>query len=460
MRKVKVFINLNISIISLITFFYVLINNQIEKYEYMFLLPLIFLISFNLVLKKFLFENISFFRITFVTVLFLRYSILPLIITMANYDHIVAAYYPTIAQCNLAIFLMTYELIAYSAFIKIYNLIKKNKALNDDFDFSYNNPIFNIFIVFSMILLFVTPSVLNYFNFISVNSSVHTIEFSNIQEITILCVVCAKGLLFLQILNYLSKKYKISNNNVYFYLGVLAAAINSCIYYGANRSTFIFLAIASFAAFFAFFKKGIKKIIIIISIIVITIIPIITSYRNYYDYYEKFTGLEKELISKQGLINEYFGGINNVAIGIETANLFSNKRNLVNLLYDFLRPVVGINIIMKKINMDYSNLYFNRCYHRSDLVSVIFPTISQGYFYFGFIGAPILGIIMIWIALKLERYCKDFKNPFYIYFFTPSLFRLGTLTGANVNIQMNDLSLKIMVPVLLLLIMKIVKKKK
>ena len=455
-------ISLFMLIIPLSSFSYVFICNSFNKYNYLFLLPLVFWLCYHLFLKKFLFERFSFFRIAFITVLFLRYVVLPFLIVCANYDNIVSSYKPSVYQINLAIALMVYELIAYSIFLWFFSKIKSNnynkkKVISN---INYRNSIFCIFCIVALLLLFLTPSVIHYYNFISVSKGLNSLTFSTMEEITILFTSCAKGLIFLMLLDRFSKTYKRNNNKLYYYLGLVVTIINSCIYYGANRSTFIFIAIASFATFYSFYRKGLKQMIIIVCSIVFVILPIITAYRNYYDYYSQFSGIERILISSQGKINEYFGGINNVAVGIETANVFPDNRNLLNLLFDFTRPVVGLNIFLKNLNMDYSNLYFNYCYHQSNLVSVIFPTISQGYFYFGFIGAPLLGISLIIIALKLEKYCLDLTNPFFIYFFTPSLLRLGTLTGPNINIQMNDLSLKIIAPVILVLLYKLLTKKK
>ena len=454
-------INIFLFIIPLCVCFYVFICNSFNKYNYLFLLPLVFLFCYQIFLKKFLFEKFSFFRISFITVLFLRYVVLPFLIVFANYDNIVSSYKPSISQTNFAILLMIYELVVYSIFIWFIPKIKKNNNKNKKLmnNINYKNVIFVLFCIIAILLLFLTPSVIHYYNFISVSESLNSLTFSTMEEITILFTTCAKGLIFLMLLDRFSTIYKKHNNKIYYYLGLIITIINSCIYYGSNRSTFIFIAIASFATFYSFYRKGLKQMVIILCSIVFVILPIITAYRNYYDYYSQFSGIERTLISSQGKINEYFGGINNVAVGIETSNVFPEKRNLLNLAFDFARPIIGLNIFLKNLNMDYSNLYFNYCYHQSNLVSVIFPTISQGYFYFGFIGAPLLGLFLIILALKLEKYCLDLTNPFYIYFFTPSLLRLGTLTGPNINIQMNDLSLKILAPLLLVLLYKILVKK-
>ena len=299
------------------------------------------------------------------------------------------------------------------------------------------------------------PTVLNKFTFITpVEESFNLVDSNEaiLVEITVICLIVAKGLIFILIMNAFKEKYKRTNKNKYVILALITVFINSVYYYGKNRSQFVFLAIASGMVFIYLFPKYKKTLLITVCTIIVVILPIMTRARNYYDFYSNETGLRRFFISKQSTINEYFGGVNNVAIGLETANEYSQNRELLNLVYDFIRPVVGVNLLVKNIKMDYSNLYFNYCYFQDEFVSVIFPTITQGYFYFGFFLAPILGICLICIATFLEIKIQNTCKIEYIFFFTSSLLRLGTLMGANINIQLNDLSIQIMLPVIIIVL--------
>ena len=109
----KKIVNLIMFLVPTFTLFYTILFNHFEKYDLLFLMPLTYTICYFGFLKNFLFAKFSFFRVTFIIILFLRYVILPLLIVVSNYDNIVSIYKPTIYQTRIAILLMVYEIIAY-----------------------------------------------------------------------------------------------------------------------------------------------------------------------------------------------------------------------------------------------------------------------------------------------------------------------------------------------------------
>lgn len=461
----KLSLNILIGSIGFLTTLYVMFTVDYEGFEFLWILPLSYTLVSMLYLNNSMFITIPWFRISFNTVFFLRFVISPFLIVLTSNYQGVSNYMPTSYQVQLAILLMVYELIICTITMYILDVRSKKKLLLDVLSYKNNfkqtknivviqkKNIFIIFIILSLILMILNPSTLQYFTFIVPRSSGLGMDLqktSFIAEITIMCLIVSKNLLFLILLSSLKVKYDFNPKYKYIVLSVLVVLLNSSIYYGQNRSQFLFSAIASLYVFMLLFPKNKKLIIIGLILSFIVIIPLMNQARNPYDYFYNESGLRKILLEYQRKITEYFGGVTNVAIGIETANKFSANRNVINLIYDVIRPVVGINILVSKFNIPYSNVLFNYTYYQFEFVSVIFPTIAQGYFYFGFLLSPLLEIFLIFVAIKLENKARTTFRIEYLFIFVSSLLRLGTMAGANLNIQMNDLSMQIMIPLIII----------
>ena len=178
----------------------------------------------------------------------------------------------------------------------------------------------------------------------------------------------------------------------------------------------------------------------------ITILVLISNSRSYSSI-SKNTSISEDLVD---FFQSYTGGPYNVAIAIESAELFEDERNIGVLIFDFLRPTLGINLIMKNLDINYTNVYFNyRMFFNPNRASQIMPMIGEGYFTVGIIFAPIVDIIFIYIAFNLKKIQLRKNRIELIYFFMITMIRLGFLMGQNATIQMNDLSFNLFVPLIL-----------
>jgi len=458
MKKFYIWINLLMIIIGIGASLALGLFVENEEFKLIWLLPISYMICFNVYLfKSFINNKVKIFRMVFITVGFLRYIVAPICMMLTkDYSNVSAVYIPSAIQIKDAIFLMCYEIFIYTAFLFVIDISnKKNNARISDVKITSNRLMYYLFIALTGALIIMNPVALSYFTFIIPKNNelttAATLSGGNIMiQIAIMCSIVSKSLIFIMMISWCKNKYDKSDKKQYVFLAIVVTLINACIYYGISMSQFLFNLIASMTIFFLLFPQYKKIAIITISIMGIIILFVMNVARNRYDFYENEEGIQKLLLTTQTKIEGYFGGINNVAIGLETANQYSENRNIENLLFDFIRPIVGVNILVKDMDLLYSNVYFNYTYFQDDMTAVIFPTITQGYFYFGYMFSPLLGILLIYISVRLEQAIIRTRKLEYIFFFSISLMRLGTLMGANINLQINDLSMQILVPIILI----------
>lgn len=102
--------------------------------------------------------------------------------------------------------------------------------------------------------------------------------------------------------------------------------------------------------------------------------------------------------------------------------------------------MIGVNIFIKNLPIDYSVLYYNQRYFFSDKVTQILPMIGQGNLYFGYIGAPVITMTFISIAYYFQRVIERSHNIEICYFLTLATARMGFMLGQNTMNMVNDMS--------------------
>ncbi|NUU75299.1 hypothetical protein [Paenibacillus xylanilyticus] len=137
------------------------------------------------------------------------------------------------------------------------------------------------------------------------------------------------------------------------------------------------------------------------------------------------------------ILNAYFSGPINIAVSFMLKNditlniIFSDLGNSIPLVKYFFQD---LNTSPKLFNLA---LYGNK-----DNSDQIIPLLGQGYFYFGFLIAPILTVIVVKIALILERLVHLEKNLFTKYIYIHAVVILSLVPVLyNLNIMINSLLL-------------------
>lgn len=417
----------------------VLFMNKHPGYEYLFLHPIAYSISFSLILYKSI-ASVRFrpFLFVFTLIGFLRFVALPLLVVISGHYSGRSRAEPLDISYQNAIFLMLWELIACTVLIVILEarqikfINKIRKPLNEA---SSKNYIYYLFIVSSIFLLILNPSSLFYINFISPSLLEPSSEPNFIINLTVYCFLIAKTLFCLEILKRLNQR----NSSIAFIAALIITALNVSIFLGTNKSDILISGIASGLVLYQLYKKRAILPLAILGIFTLIILLTVNTYRNPVN-----TVHDNKLAARADIIQVYSGGVYNVAIALETKEYYPESTDMEVLMFDIFRPMIGPNIFLKDKVQRYSNIYFNdRMWTHIDRRSQIIPMIGQANLFLGYIFSPLFSIFFIFLAYKLERVFFATQNIEVYYFLCLALIRLGFIFGQNTMNMINDLSMNL-----------------
>ncbi|MEB7965763.1 hypothetical protein [Mammaliicoccus sciuri] len=425
--------------ISITVTIYIIINkdNLQPGYENLFLLPLVYLLAYILFLHKVIYKyGISIFLTVYIFVSFFRYVILSYFIVASGWYLGRSSISPSQENFNRAIMIMIYEVIVYNIFIYIFhNKFFKNKKLNkESVRFAKSSFVYFVFLLVTILLIIIFPDSLRFFSFIKVNNNYVTIEnMSSMSAITAICVNVSKLLLYFIIIKFIIYKIGFEYKYTSILLVTLITILNSLVFFGANRSDFIFSFLINILILIYLYKQ----IGIVISAFLMALLPIIVSKITEYRNSVTITGGSNRLIDFTDTLQVYLAGIYNVAISLE---LETQTKGIFYLLGDIFRSAIGPNIILKNINIISSSRIFNERIFFNDKVSQIIPMIGQSNLYLGFILSPLLGICFIYFAIYLTKKIIQVKRIELIYVLSLFSGRIGFVMAQNGNILLNDLT--------------------
>lgn len=417
----------------------VFILNNHAGYSYLFLHPFVYAISFFLVFyKSLIFKPFRPFLFVFTLIGFFRFVLLPLFTVFSGYYSGRSPAEPLDSSYQAAIFLMTWELIACTAFIIFLENFQKKYLYSEQKEFILKNKnyIYLIFIIFAFVLVLLNPKALLYINFVVPSILEADIEVDFLTNLTVYFFLIAKVMLVLIIL----KKCK-NKNNLYTYLiAIVAITLNIMIFWGTNKSDILIAGLASVLIFYRLYGNRSIKTLLILGFLTLLIMGVVDSERDT----QTVSGGQDKWIDRTDKVQVYTGGVYNVAIALETKEYYPESTEFEVLMFDIFRPMIGPNILLKDKVQNYSNIYFNnRIWTYIDRRSQIIPMIGQANLFFGYIFAPLFSIIFIYIAYLLERIYFITRSIEVYYFVSLGLIRLGFLFGQNTMNMINDLSMNL-----------------
>jgi len=111
---------------------------------------------------------------------------------------------------------------------------------------------------------------------------------------------------------------------------------------------------------------------------------------------------------------------------------------------DFFRPMLGVNFLLKDVEVPYSNMYFNdRIWTHVDRRSQILPMVGQGYIHFGMVLAPLLTLVFVYTAYKLESLYHEHRAWEVRFVLLLVIIRSGFVMGQNSMNLINDMSMNL-----------------
>ncbi|GEM_PF-4384019 len=451
-KNLKVFFYF-IFLLLIFTLSIVIFVKNIDNYgfNYLFLLPLVFLIISVLIFELYIFL-FKYFTFTLVYFLyFIRMVIHPLLIHLTNNkvaltlgrniisDHIIKS------NLTNAVILICYEFIIIFIIIYLYYKFINIKPQNIQIKIFTISKMFkqliNIMFIFFIIAICFYPHFLNYFEFFITDQNKTNYEYSKgliFMKSTIPYFIYWPVLFIINILQIFLpillilfiNNYKNINNRLIKYILSLFVVLLTFIIMTPQKITSIQLSLVLFVILNLLYPYYSKKIsfLIILNILFFSFLALSIKVG--------FTSksLLNSLFQLSAITNVYFGGVFNVSASLAINNEISYKI----ILSDILRNIPFINYFFKNIPNTVN--IFNNLILGEKQTYLIIPMIGQGKFYFGYIFAPFFSIISILLALYYEN---KFKNSYtiigkYLYLYISFIFGLSPIMY-NFNILVSFL---------------------
>lgn len=429
--------------ICLVSYMYIALSKTIAGYELLACLPLLYLFSASFVLIPSIFNEFKVFNLVLTVLSFLRYVFLPFLIVYAEYYTGRSPVPPIARYYDLALKLMLYELVVLTFIIVCLDEFRRRRQMkqpNQTIELKRSSSVF-VYIVFSVIAtmgVLITPGALSSVSFlIPSDRVVGVLKTSALSSILALYLfMIAKQLVALMLTWVCYKKYQATQHKKYVWLAVSVMFLNIGIFAGTNRSDIVICMISTLYLLNKLFPQDFKKIALLIVLSVGGIVALIATVRQI----ASVSGDTSKLVDFTDTMQVYLGGPYNIAMALEMKKMFPEAGHWSVLLYDIFRPMIGINIFIKNLPIDYSVLYYNQRYFFSDKVTQILPMIGQGNLYFGYIGAPLIMTVFMSIAYYLQGLMERSRNLELCYFLTLATARMGFLLGQNSMNMVNDMS--------------------
>lgn len=351
---------------------------------------------------------------------------------------------PSIDSYEMAIILMTYELVVGALLIAFlerrYHRASRNRIVA-----LRALPLWYITFIFiiGFLLVAIFPQALLLINIVKPLVIVDDLNIPAFATLAAMILVIAKVFLILILTYRLSKVTRWPK--IALWVAALLGAINIAIFFGTNRMAMVLTALSTVLIFYRFFGVRAKIPIGLIVIITIGLFSLITTERA---YVQKSDSL---LVNIADNIQAYTGGIYNVAIGVEVPQSYPEAKNFSVLIYDFLRPTIGLNIIVQNWDILYSNIYFNyRMFTHVDRRSQIMPMIAQSNLFFSVFFAPVLSLLFIWLGYKFQNHISGARYIEIQFCLILVVMRLGFFWGQNTMNMMSYISLYLILPFFLI----------
>ncbi|MBC1401789.1 hypothetical protein [Listeria booriae] len=422
--------------------FYVAGNINASGYERLYLLPLTFTISFLVVFSRVLFKRFKVFIVVFTVIGFARFVMLPYFIVFNDYYGGRSPEPPLAGSMETAIYLMVYELIVVTIAIGILDYLQNRKYQPRDkkqpFDETKSYFGYTVFIVVAIVAAIGIPSVMSSISFfIPKPDLVDVMEGSNVMVMLGgYMFILAKQLVFIMVTWWAHKRHRATSQLLYVWIAIGALFANIGIFIGTNRSDIVLVAIVSLVTFQLLFPKYFKLVVLLVVAMLVGIILIMSTVRNI----ASISGGTSGITDFTDNLQVYFGGPYNVALALETKLIYPESQHWSVLFFDIFRPMIGVNMLVKDLPFEYSNIFFNQRYFYSDHATQILPMVGQGNLFFGYLLSPLLSVLVVCLAYFIQSKIDQTRSIEMFYFLTLVCTRMGMLMGQNTMNIINDLS--------------------
>lgn len=424
-----------------------------SNHSWLALLPTIYFITELVFIRPLIISNQSKLVQYYRLFSFIRFVVLPIMMILTgNYN---AGQSENTPNFNQAIVLMAWELIACTAFMAFYTRTTGYLRRRERFDnypeinASDSNAVFWIFIVLAVGMAIMFPEALRQISFIVPRvSEVQEEAASTAVKLTVYVLSIAKNIMYIICIKYLKRMYDRSDGILFYFFSILVTLINVAVFFGTGRIAIVLSAVASLTLLNRMYPQKRRATNIAIAVMVLIVIVLISISRNV------MMGVNNRsdfLYSLTSMIDAYLGGVHNVGVSIETSKIYAQEyAGVSSFVQEFLRYVVGISIMFKNTTVQTSGVLFNIVFsHNLSRVGQVIPILGVGYYYFGFLAAPILEMLFLYIGLRLENLFYSECDIYTFYCVSGFLLRIGMIGGQNPQLLTSNLVSYIVIPLII-----------
>ncbi|WP_462420284.1 O-antigen polymerase [Salinicoccus sp. Marseille-QA3877] len=342
---------------------------------------------------------------------------------------------PAESSYDMAVALMGVEFILinifYFLFLKDMDINLYRTKLNLKLNHPFREFVYMLFIIFTIL---VSPLVFHELSFLGLGVDENVGESNQLQNLIFFCVYISKYLLIGFALSYFYKQYSKSRHGLYvFFSVVFVLAVNS-IFIGVNRMDVILPFVASFLVLNYLYKRKMILYNFISVFFLVTSLYLISQIRGTFEY----RIVEDTAAFITDNLQVYMGGVYNVALSMELDPL-SNQNPILTLLYDIVRPFLGLNLLWRSDTLETSTVLFNERIFGEGHVSQIIPFVGQFHYAFGIVGnlfSVILFTATLYILLKYLKGTYLFTSLIIIVI----MLRMLITPLQNISIFINEFS--------------------
>lgn len=435
MKILKILSEIGLQLISLLVAI-IIFNDKGEGYYLLFLYPLtFFILKICLIKYTNLFSNLTSFII--ISFFFIRSVFTPVLLYLSNYDLLKNGYgiyfnrsVIKIENYDLAVLLACYEMtVIFLLLFFLNSKIKKNyKKETTKLDIKLKYFIYTL-IAYIAIILIIYPELIHNFQFIlNIGESEKIIKVRSLRYggdgipaifLTLLNSAFTMQQIILPV--YLLEKIKFKK---YKTIWVISIILLLCSITNREKGNTFILLILFMITLYRTYPKYRKLInIFIVFLLFFASICLYIKSKN-------SLGGETLISQLSVLFSAYFSGIPNIAYSLRM-----ERGNITNICIDFVKsiPYISGEFFKKELtsasifnfNINGNNLYKDQ----------ILPMIGQGYFYFGYVLAPVLPSFILVLAFYYEHRMKKERNMIlnHIYTYMVLYFSYSSIM-LNINI--------------------------
>lgn len=421
---------------AIISFLTILIRPNNPGYEFIIFFPLVYMLCYLLFVSPVMLKKKSIVSYIFAFYGFLRYIITPFLIAIAGNGQ--AAYFLTnnTTAIQKASFLMIYELIAMSIFLYLFSASKRSYILRNNMNSKVilkGRKFIYFFIgLLSLLLIVLTPSIRDNLSFLIIGTNTGSRVNEDISSSLMLIrqiILTAIVMGYVTIVSILHERYMKNGRQKYFYWAIMIALINVSVIVGERRIMQVYTAFASTYVLITLFPEYRKKAIKLIMTATIVVVGLMSIYKFfdaflYNSYIEALKYSSFDISNFTRLMQAYFFGPQNVAKSVEIAS--TGLQPITRLFYDVARSTMGINFLVKDIMFTTSDVFNSFIYDRYVPSGHPVSGIGYGHMYFGYLISPLLSVVMLSVAISIEKLLVRTTSLEMKYIWAYILIRLST----------------------------------